>query len=190
MTTRAVEAAGQCFQELFRERSCLPMPSLRRVGQPHGNSPDGVPKWDLPPHPLKPPFDVPADSGQGGLVHAIFPPRHSLFAASVVSGCIRFVEAARAVVGSARRRFTWPSSHKDQPEHVIVTPRRERRTPWSNSKTGRSPGRCHTGRRHSVSMVGPPDRGSKSVPDCVFTLARRNSTTETPGTTSHGAFHG
>jgi len=96
MTTRAVEAAGQCFQKLFRERSCLPMPSLRRVGQPHGNSPDGVPKWDLPLHPLKPPFDVPADSGQGGLVHAIFPPRHSIFAASAISGCIRSAEAARS----------------------------------------------------------------------------------------------
>jgi hypothetical protein len=96
IATRAVEAAGQCFQKLFRERSCLPMPSLRRVGQPHGNSPDGVPKWDLPLHPLKPPFDVPADSGQGGLVHAIFPPRHSIFAASAISGCIRSAEAARS----------------------------------------------------------------------------------------------
>lgn len=190
IATRAVEAAGQCFQELFGERSCLPMPALRRVGQPHGNSPDREPKWALPP-PLKPSFDVPGDSGQGGLVHAVFPPRRSLFAASVFSDCIRFVEAerSRGPLGETAVNLT------------ILT-QGPARAPACDTTTGGTNSleqlATLAARQDSVT----PGAGTRSLwsgrpagAQSPFLTADllwrgRKSTAETPGATSHGAFHG
>jgi hypothetical protein len=87
------------------------------------------------------PFDVPAGSGQAGLVHAIFlsGTASSLHRSSPAASASS--KQSAAVVRSARQLFTWPSSHKDHPEHVIVTPRWEGRTltRWSpRSIRGRS----------------------------------------------------
>lgn len=97
------------------------------------------------------------------------------------------MEPAFTRTDSASRRLSWPPSHKDHPEHLFVTPRREERTftrrPLANAVS-------HLGQALGLYGRAAPVGAQSPFLTTDLLWHDRYSTTETHGTTSHGAFHG